>query len=181
MLLFAILFVFAFPWKDFRSPDGQKTNVFKAAVDAFNIFDLFVEVYRNFRWLFGAVVLRRPYTKDHEMDKMDVYGAMMGTRNGAAYGKPDTETYAMLNVPQATEPPPQDLDMEASGYVPKSLRPANGKYSDREEEEEEDVDMKPSPSGSDPPAYPADHADPADFTNDTSYTNMYGQELKGPL
>jgi hypothetical protein len=175
LLLFAILFVFAYPWKEFRNPDGKKTNVFKAAVDAFNIFDLFVEVYRNFRWLFLAVVLRRPYSKDPDMDRMDVYGAMMGTRNTAGYGKPDTETYAMLNVPQTTEPPPQDIDMEGSGYVPSSLRPANGKYSDREDEDEDDADLKPSPSGSDPPAYPAD------FTNDTSYTNMYGQELKGPL
>jgi hypothetical protein len=176
MLLFAILFTFAYPWKDFRNKDGKKTNVFKAAVDAFNIFDLFVEVYRNFRWLFVAIVLQRPYTKVPEMDRMDVYGAMMGTRNTAAYGKTDTETYAMLNIPQATEPPPQDIDMESTGYVPSSLRPANGKYSDREDEEEDDADLKPSPSGSDPPAYPAE------FTNETSYTNMYGQELKeGPL
>ena len=161
------MYVFAYPWKEFCDPHGKKTNIFKAAVDAFNIFDLFIEVWHNFRWLFVAIALRRPYPKDPYVERMDVYGAMTGTRSTAGYGKTDQESYAMLNVPNAPEPAPQEMDEEAAGEYPTILKPARGKYSDREDEDE----SKPSPTGSDPPAYRSE------FTN-AGYTNTYGQDRK---
>jgi len=161
------MYVFAYPWKEFRDPGGKKTNIFKAAVDAFNIFDLFIEVWHNFRWLFVAIVLRRPYPKDPYTERMDLFGAMTGARNTAGYGKADQESYAMLSVPNAPEPPPLEMDDEAAGGYPTSLRPARGKFSDGENDEE----LKPSPTRSDPPAYQAE-------STDTGYTNTYGQDRK---
>jgi hypothetical protein len=164
--------IFAYPWKEFRDPDGKKTPILKSAIDAFNIFDLCIEIWRNARWVLLAVVLRRPYAKDPEMERMDFYGAMMGTRNTAAYGKSETESYAMLNVPDGSGAS-QHEDEEAPGDYPKNLRPAPFKFSDQEDEVDiaDESESKPSPLKSDPPAY-------RDFAKDTGYSNTYKQEKR---
>jgi len=67
-------------------------------LDAFNIFDLFIEVWRNLRWLFLAVILRRPYIRNPESERFNIYDAMRGERQvESVYGR--VGTYAKLDRP----------------------------------------------------------------------------------
>jgi hypothetical protein len=91
--------VYAFSHKEFAVP-GKRTPVFKSAIDAFNIFDLFVEVWKNIKWLFTAVILRRPYARQPQDGKFDIYDALNGKRDVALYGAHD-QPYSMLNIPPA--------------------------------------------------------------------------------
>lgn len=88
--------MYAFSHKEFKR-EGEHTNIFKAALDAFNIFDLFNEVWKNLKWLFGACVLRRPYARQPQQHAtFGLYEAMNGERDVAFYG--NREDYAMLNL-----------------------------------------------------------------------------------
>jgi len=109
--------MFAFSHKDFKSK--QKTPIFKSAVDAFNIFDLFFEVWKNMKWLWLAVVLRRPYARQPEDGKFDIWDAVNGKRDVAIYG--NSESYAMLNIPseQGREDGSGNIDEESG--LPSSL------------------------------------------------------------
>jgi hypothetical protein len=51
--------------------------------------DLWVEVWRNAKWIFLAIILRRPYLRSPDEDRFDIWAAMNGTRE-----------YAILDVPQ---------------------------------------------------------------------------------
>lgn len=96
--------VYAFSHKEFAIP-GKHTSVFKSAVDAFNIFDLFVEVWKNIKWLFTAVILRRPYACQPHDGKFDIYDALNGKRDVALYGAHATQdsSYAMLDIPPTSD------------------------------------------------------------------------------
>jgi hypothetical protein len=114
--------VYAFSHKEFAVA-GKHTPVFKAAMDAFNIFDLFVEVWKNIKWLFTAVILRRPYARQPQDGKFDIYDALNGKRDVAQYGAHD-QSYAMLDIP----PPPNrnrihEVDEEAGSRAP-SITPS---------------------------------------------------------
>jgi len=85
---FCILDWFAFSYKPFVKP-GQHTPFFRSALDAFNIFDLFVEVWKNVRWLFLAVILRRTYIRNPEHETFNIYDAFNGKRNVSVYGRQD--------------------------------------------------------------------------------------------
>lgn len=89
-----------FSHKEFVKP-REKTSIFRSAVDAFNILDLWIEVWKNFKWLYRAVILRRPYVRNPEDARFDIYDAVNGKRDVAIYG--DTESYAMLNIPSHGE------------------------------------------------------------------------------
>jgi len=90
------MFTYAFSHKEFKR-EGENTPMFKAALDAFNIFDLFREVWKNMRWLFGACILRRPYSRQpQEHATFGLYDAMHGKRDLAYYG--DRDTYAMIDL-----------------------------------------------------------------------------------
>ena len=92
--------MFAFSHKEFKR-EGEHTNVFKAALDAFNVFDLFHEVWKNLKWLFGACVLRRPYARQpQEHATFGLFEAINGKRDVAYYGNRDT--YAMLDLDRHT-------------------------------------------------------------------------------
>jgi hypothetical protein len=146
--------MFAFSHKEFVKPN-EHTSVFKSAVDAFNIFDLFVEVWKNVKWLFLAVILRRPYVRNPEDGKFDIYDAVNGKRDVAVYG--DQETYAMLDVPGDRGRSQDNLGDEDG--VPPSLFPAGKKHFEDEEEhvESKDLDVKLKPQ---------------------EYVNTYGSEDK---
>ena len=88
--------MYAFSHKEFKR-EGEHTKIFKAALDAFNIFDLFNEVWKNLKWLFGACILRRPYGRQpQEHATFGLYEAMNGKRDVAFYG--NRESYAMLDI-----------------------------------------------------------------------------------
>jgi hypothetical protein len=90
--------VYAFSHKEFVR-EGKHTNIFKAALDAFNIFDLFYEVWKNIRWLLGACILKRPYGRQPQQHAtFGLFEAMNGKRDVAYYGNRDT--YAMLDLDQ---------------------------------------------------------------------------------
>ena len=90
------MYVFAYSHREFFVP-GKHTSVFRSAVDAFNIFDLFVEVGRNMKWLWTAVILRRPYVRTQQDQRFDIYDAFNGKRDVGAYGT--QESYAMIDSP----------------------------------------------------------------------------------
>jgi hypothetical protein len=96
--------VYAFSHKEFAVP-GKHTSVFRSAVDAFNIFDLFVEVWKNLKWLFTAVILRRPYARQPRDGKFDIYDALNGKRDVALYGAHASQdsSYAMLDIPTTSD------------------------------------------------------------------------------
>jgi hypothetical protein len=150
--LFSILYVWAYSHKEFLVP-GKRTPVFRSAVDAFNIFDLFVEVWRNMKWLFLAVILRRPYVRTREDGKFDIYDALNGKRDVGAYGGPDS--YAMIDSPPHRHQNPVFRDEEEipSILVPGGATPPNGKH--YYEEVESQPAVRPVEKG---------------------YTNTYGQE-----
>ena len=127
---FCFLHMFAFSHKDFMKK-GEHTSIFKSALDAFNIFDLFIEVWRNMRWLFLAVVLRRPYVRNPEDARFDIYDALNGKRDVGVYG--NHETYAMLNVPHGIQPQGDEPAPDYESGLPASL--AAGKLHHLEGEE----------------------------------------------
>lgn len=78
MFLFCILDWFAYSHKDFVSRSGmpkRQVSLFRASVDAFNIFDLFVEVGRNLRWFWRAVVLRKRHIRNPEDSRFDIHAS----------------------------------------------------------------------------------------------------------
>jgi len=133
--------MFAYSHKEFIKPN-EHTSVFRAAVDAFNIFDLVIEVWKNMKWLFLAVILRRPYVRNPEDARFDIYDAVNGKRDVAIYG--ESESYAMLNIPEAN-PSQDNLGDEES--VPVSLIPGKTHHNEQEsvEPERKDVDVKLKP------------------------------------
>jgi len=148
--------MFAFSHKEFKTK--QKTPFFKSAVDAFNIFDLFVEVWKNMKWLWLAVILRRPYIRHPEDGKFDIWDAVNGKRDVAIYG--NTESYAMLDIPsdQGREDGSGNIDEESG--LPSSLL-AGKKY----RKEVEDVQTPEEPIPGDTKLEPP-----------REYSNTYGKE-----
>ncbi|CCG83548.1 Predicted protein [Taphrina deformans PYCC 5710] len=77
MFLFCFLDWFAYSYKDFVAKAGPKRRVsmFMAAVDAFNIFDLFVEVGRNLTWFWHAVILRKDHIRHPADTRFDIHAS----------------------------------------------------------------------------------------------------------
>jgi len=158
--------MFAFSHKEFLQ--DKKTSVLRSAVDAFNIFDLFIEVWRNMKWLFLAVILRRPYIRRAEDGKFDIFDAMNGKREVAAYG--NSEAYAMLDVPSSDRAPEysSNLEEENGSGIPTSLLPGHQKparYDDfkvAELEDEESLSRDRTPNRTPNPQQ--------------EYSNTYGQD-----
>jgi hypothetical protein len=144
--LFCILYTFAFSHKEFFKP-GEHTSVMRAAVDSFNIFDLVLEIWKNVKWLFVSVILRRPYTHTSDDGRFDVWGAVNGKRDVGAYGH--NETYPMLDLPayeSALDADAGDME-EQSSHVPKSLQVPR-KYKDIDvEAQSEDSEFDSSKPG----------------------------------
>ena len=126
--------MFAFSHKEFVKPD-EHTSVFRSAIDAFNIFDLFIEVWKNLKWLFLAVILRRPYVRNPEDAKFDIFDAVNGKRDAAIYG--ETESYAMLNIRSQDNPAEEE-------NLPPSLLPGKHHHNGRQPVglEHKDLDIK---------------------------------------
>jgi hypothetical protein len=89
-------------------------------LDAFNIFDLFVEVWKTVKWLFVGVILRRPYVRSPEDGRFDIYDAVNGKRDVGVYGTHDT--YAMLDIPSERNGASGNFVADDEG-VPSSLMP----------------------------------------------------------
>jgi hypothetical protein len=151
--------MFAFSHKEFKNENS--TSVFKAAVDAFNIFDLFPEVWRAAKWFFLAVILRRPYVRQAGDEKFDVHGAFSGNRD-VAPGYGEVDSHPMLDIPDRGRATHDALLDEERG-IPTSLRAGGNKFRDKPS----DVKMveNTKPEGSDFPPPP-------------EYSNSFGEEKK---
>lgn len=76
MFLFCILDLWAYSWKEFVSKSGapkRQVSIFRASVDALNFFDLFIEVGRNLRWFWHAVILRKEHIRHPEDARFDIH------------------------------------------------------------------------------------------------------------
>jgi hypothetical protein len=113
MFVFCLIAIFAFPYTYFVKPNDH-TSTLRAAIDAFNILDLWTEVWKNVKWLFLAVILRRPYIRNPEDARFDIFDAVNGRRDASMYG--DQEAYSMLYIPE------RNYEDE----VPRSLLPRDG-------------------------------------------------------
>src|SRR5271169_2664020 len=110
--------MFAFSHKEFKTE--EPTPVFQAAVDAFNIFDLFPEVWRTMRWFFLAIILRRPYVRQVGDGNLDIQGAISGKRDVLpGYGRVDS--HPMLDIQDRGRTTPDAVLDEEHG-IPMSLR-----------------------------------------------------------
>lgn len=76
MFLFCFLDLWAYSWKEFISTSGapkRQVSIFRASVDALNFFDLFIEVGRNLRWFWHAVILRKEHIRHPEDARFDIH------------------------------------------------------------------------------------------------------------
>ena len=78
------------------------------------------------KWLWLAVILRRPYIRHPEDGKYDIYDALHGKRDVGIYGQP--ESYAMLDIHERNGTAPDATVDEESG-LPASLMAGRGKKS----------------------------------------------------
>lgn len=149
--------MFAFSHKEFKK--DEPTPVFEAAVDAFNIFDLFPEVWRTMRWIFLAVILRRPYVRQVGDGNLDIQGAVSGKRDVVPeYGQVDS--HPMLDIQDRGRATPDAMLDEEQG-IPMSLRAGGKKFRD----ERSDVKMVEEIGSEDP-----------DLPPPPQYTKSYGTE-----
>lgn len=177
------MYVFAFSHKGFKRK--QPTSVFRAAVDAFNIFDLFIEVWKTMKWLFLAVILRRPYVRNPEDGKFDIYDASRGKRDIAVYSQVDS--YAMIDVPsdhgRATPDPMLDEESRIS-RIPTGLRAGGKKFRDDDyvkggkdfSDEEGDVEGREEFRENNKNIGMVEDPEDPTLPPPPSYTNMYGDE-----
>lgn len=113
MLLFAFLFVKAFPVSPYRRPDGtHRTPMRRAFMDSLNFADFFIEIWYLIRWLATPLTKRAPVEPDTEkgrrFGKMDINGAVrynVGKEAaGSAYGGDDMGESVPLNQMQHAAP-----------------------------------------------------------------------------
>lgn len=57
-------------------------------------------MWKKPKWLFLAVILRRPYVRNPEDAKFDIFDAVNGKRDVAIYS---SESYEMLDIPNCEE------------------------------------------------------------------------------
>jgi hypothetical protein len=149
--------MFAFSHKEFKKE--KPTPVFRAAVDAFNIFDLFPEVWRTAKWFFLAVILRRPYVRQAGDEKFDVHGAFSGNRDVVPeYGGVDS--HPMLDIPDRGRATPDGLLDEERG-IPTSLRAGGNKFREKQSNAKMVENTKPEDT---------------DFPLPPEYSNSFGEE-----
>lgn len=149
--------MFAFSHKEFKTK--QPTQVFRAAVDAFNIFDLFPEVWRTTKWFFLAVILRRPYVRQVGDGKLDIQEAFNGKRD-VIPGYADVDSHPMLDIPDQGRATP-DVMLDDERRVPASLVAGGKKFRDEQSEVKMVENIGPEESEFPPPpvysnTYPGD-------------------------
>ncbi|KAJ1728469.1 hypothetical protein LPJ61_004015, partial [Coemansia biformis] len=80
MVLFAVLFIWAFPSAIYRRPAGTtRTPVRRAFVDSLNFGDFFLEIWYLFKWMAAPITRRYPQEPDTEkgrFSRMDINGAV---------------------------------------------------------------------------------------------------------
>ena len=110
------------------------------------------------KWIWFAVILRRPYARRPEDGRFDIWDALNGKRDVASYG--NSESYAMLDIPSdhGREDGSGDND-EESGH-PSSLLPGGKKHRGTP-----DLQMMEEPMTGD-----------AKFEPSQEYSNTYGKE-----
>ncbi|KAJ1892870.1 hypothetical protein LPJ66_006091 [Kickxella alabastrina] len=79
MVLFAALFIKAFPVQAYKRPDGtHRTPMRRAFIDSLNFGDFFIEIWYHLRWLAAPITRRYPEEPDTEkgrFGRMDINGA----------------------------------------------------------------------------------------------------------
>ncbi|PIA14427.1 DUF300-domain-containing protein [Coemansia reversa NRRL 1564] len=79
MVLFAALFIKAFPVKPYKRPDGtERTPMRRAFADSLNFADFFAEIRYLFKWIAAPITKRPPQEPDTEkgrFGRMDINGA----------------------------------------------------------------------------------------------------------
>ncbi|KAJ2140717.1 hypothetical protein IW142_005258 [Coemansia sp. RSA 564] len=85
MVLFAALFIKAFPVTPFMRPEGtHRTPMRRAFIDSLNFGDFFLEIWYLMRWMVSPLTHRRPQELDTEkgrFDRMDINGAVRYNTN----------------------------------------------------------------------------------------------------
>lgn len=111
MFLFCFLDWYAYSWKEFVAVKGQPkrpVSIFRAAVDALNIFDLFVEVGRNLKWFWFAVILRREHVRNPDDARFDIHAPaehraeLIRQETAAVYGESGMEDVEMKHAGQSS-------------------------------------------------------------------------------
>jgi hypothetical protein len=115
---FCIIDCFAYSPYEFKKP-GIHTPVFKSAVDALNVFDLFIEVYKNLKYLFLNIILRRPYAREPENETFNLQGAFGGKRNLSIYAKQHAYDEIPIRAVKGTD----EEALVDEGTIPASLLP----------------------------------------------------------
>ncbi|KAJ2738644.1 hypothetical protein GGI20_006244, partial [Coemansia sp. BCRC 34301] len=79
MVLFAALFIKAFPVAPYKRPDGtHRTPMRRAFMDSLNFGDFFLEIWYLLKWLASPLTGRKPAEPDTEkgrFGRMDINGA----------------------------------------------------------------------------------------------------------
>ncbi|KAJ1724317.1 hypothetical protein LPJ53_001400 [Coemansia erecta] len=79
MVVFAALFIKAFPYQQYKRPAGtHRTPMRRAFVDSLNFGDFFLEIWYHLRWMVAPITGRHPVEPDVEkgrFGKMDINGA----------------------------------------------------------------------------------------------------------
>ncbi|KAJ2704733.1 hypothetical protein FB645_003014 [Coemansia sp. IMI 203386] len=105
MVVFAALFIKAFPYQHYKRPDGtRRTPMRRAFVDSLNFADFFLEIWFHLRWLVAPITRRYPVEPDVEkgrFGKMDINGA-------ARYGIDKQTSLVMADAISDTVPLRQD-------------------------------------------------------------------------
>ncbi|KAJ2857150.1 hypothetical protein J3B02_001191 [Coemansia erecta] len=101
MVLFAALFIKAFPYQHYKRPEGTyRTPMRRAFIDSLNFTDFFLEIWFHLRWLVAPITRRYPVEPDVEkgrFGKMDINGA-------ARYGIDKQTNLTMVEATSDTVP-----------------------------------------------------------------------------
>ena len=138
--------MFAFSHREFKTE--KPTPVFRAAVDAFNIFDLFPEVWRTTKWFFLVVILRRPYIRQEGDGILDIQEAFNGKRD-VIPGFGEVDSHPMLDISDRGRTTPDVIDEERG--IPASLIAGGKKFRDKQSEVKMMENIGPEDSEFPPP------------------------------
>ncbi|KAJ1961827.1 hypothetical protein GGI12_003025 [Dipsacomyces acuminosporus] len=103
MVLFALLFIKAFPVEPYHRADGiQRTSTKRAFLDSLNFVDFFVEIWYQLRWLVAPITGRYPEEPDSEKGR---------------FGRMDINAATRYKIDKQS---PSDLEAKAGEAVPMS-------------------------------------------------------------
>ncbi|KAJ2558339.1 hypothetical protein EV175_000835 [Coemansia sp. RSA 1933] len=132
MVLFAVLFLKAFPVSPYKRVEGtQRTPMRRAFMDSLNFGDLILEIWYLIKWLFSPAVRRNTESPDTEKNRrfgrMDINGAVRYNINrkiDPAEAEELGEAVPLRQMQYADSPQPMAIRGEPAYY------PSNENYMD---------------------------------------------------